>query len=108
MTITHGDLAFREACADDLSEILALLAEIRMSPESPAQAGCPSVPHEEFVWAFEEISQDLNSELVVGIHDARVVAVLQLTTNSWPHDAIAFYETLGFVQSHVGLRKDIQ
>lgn len=33
--------------------------------------------------------------------------LIQLTTNSWREDAIGFYKSLGFNQTHVGLRRDL-
>ncbi len=38
---------------------------------------------------------------------ARGCKLIQLTTNSWRQDAIDFYKSLGFQQTHIGLRMEL-
>lgn len=67
-------LRIRDACTDDLDDIVALLREdvIREVDES-------AVPVSAYRQAFDEISADPNHQLLVGEAGGQVVATAQLT-----------------------------
>ena len=152
-----AELTFRKATADDLSAIVAMLADdvlgaTRERLEDPLP--------QPYVTAFREIDRDPNNELIVACLDDTVVGVLQLTfipslshvgsrraliegvrvssshrslgigtklfkwavarsrergcqmlqltTNKQRTDAKRFYEALGFVASHEGMKLALQ
>ena len=58
--------------------------------------------------ASELRGQGIGARLMAAIEDEarlRGVARMQLTTNQSRHDAHRFYERLGYVPSHVGMKK---
>ncbi|MDI3420532.1 GNAT family N-acetyltransferase [Streptomyces luteolus] len=69
-----GDLTIRPATADDLPEIVAMLADdpLGAQRESPDDLS----PYEQ---AFERLAGDPNQHLVVAVREDRVVGTLQLT-----------------------------
>ncbi|CAM5598266.1 GNAT family N-acetyltransferase OS=Streptomyces alboniger OX=132473 GN=CP975_17505 PE=4 SV=1 [Streptomyces alboniger] len=69
-----GDLEIRPAAIDDLSAIVALLADdpLGATRESPDDL----VP---YITAFERLDVDPNQHLVVAVREGRVVGTLQLT-----------------------------
>jgi GNAT superfamily N-acetyltransferase len=144
---------FRRARADDVSDIVRLLAD---DPLGATRERYESPLPESYARAFRAIEQDANNELVVACRGERVVGVLpltyipsltyqggwraliegvrvdsgersqglgntlfewaiararergchmvQLTTDKARPDAKRFYESLGFVASHEGLK----
>lgn len=77
--MTLGDLGLvicRVARRDDLSAILALLAD---DDVARARSGYVEEPTPEVLAAFEEIQSDHNNELLVAEVQGRVIGTLQLT-----------------------------
>ena len=149
----EGAPTFRQARADDVPDIVRLLAD---DPLGATRERYESPLPESYARAFRAIEQDANNELVVACRGERVVGVLQLTyipsltyqggwraliegvrvdsgersqglgktlfewaiararergchmvqltTDKARPDAKRFYESLGFVASHEGLK----
>ena len=70
------DIVFRTADAEDLPEIVALLADDMLGRSREAAGAALPASYTE---AFEAIARDPNNELIVGCVAGRVVATLQLT-----------------------------
>src|SRR5215510_8984864 len=69
-----GDLEIRPATADDVTAIVAMLADDplgaqRETPDDPAP----------YLAAFERLAADPNQHLVVAVREGRVIGTLQLT-----------------------------
>jgi GNAT superfamily N-acetyltransferase len=71
-----GSLTFRRAASDDLSAIVALLADDPIGGGRES-AGTPLDPR--YVEAFSAIDRDPGQLLAVGDRDGRVIGVLQLS-----------------------------
>lgn len=71
-----GRVVFREAAADDLHDILALLAD---DDVAAARGGYAHAASPGLLAAFEQIQGDPNNTLLVGEQAGAVVAVLQMT-----------------------------
>ena len=72
----QGELAFRNATREDLPEIVRMLADDTLGEARETYAD----PLPDTYYAmFDAIERDPNNELVVGVADSRVVAVLQIT-----------------------------
>jgi len=69
-------LCFRIAQAEDLPQIVAMLADDLVASEREASYGKVLAAH---VSAFKAIEDDPNHELIVGTINAEVIAVLQLS-----------------------------
>lgn len=54
--------------------------------------------------AFEVIDNDPNKELVLAMVDDEVAGVLQLTMDKARPDTLRFYQSLGFIASHEGMK----
>lgn len=69
-----GDFAIRPATADDLAAIVAMLTDDPLGArrESPDDLA----PYEK---AFARMADDPNQQLVVAVHEDRIVGTLQLT-----------------------------
>ena len=99
-----GAPRFRSAVRADVPDVVRMLADdalgaAREEYVSPLPAA--------YYAAFEAIDRDPNNELIVGaIERAREKGcqLLQLTSDKARPDAIRFYESLGFVASHEGLK----
>jgi len=74
-TAAHS-VIFRTARRADLPAIIAMLADDDISR---TRSGHTTTVTDELVAAFEEISREPSSELLVGEHDGAIVASLQLT-----------------------------
>jgi ribosomal protein S18 acetylase RimI-like enzyme len=72
----HSSLSFRTARREDLSAIVALLADDFLGAGREAQSGAMPAS---YATAFEAIENDPNNEVIVGDLDGAVVATLQLT-----------------------------
>jgi ribosomal protein S18 acetylase RimI-like enzyme len=146
-------ISFRTANVDDLHTIIRLLADDELGKTREAVQDKVSP---EYQRAFEEIERLPNNELLVGVQDSTVIAVLQityipnltlmgakraqiegvrvsssargrgvgkllfdfafdrarkngcmlvqLTTNKTRQDALRFYEKIGFIASHEGMK----
>lgn len=70
------DVIFRTADAEDLPQIVALLADDMLGRTREAAGAALAAS---YVEAFAAIDADPNNELIVGCVDGRVVATLQLT-----------------------------
>jgi hypothetical protein len=105
--LANAEPRFRRAVRGDLPDIVRMLADDVLGAKreeytSPLAAS--------YLSAFDAIDGDPNNELVVGELDGRVVAVLrlvQLTSDKRRGDAIRFYESLGFVASHEGMKLEL-
>jgi GNAT superfamily N-acetyltransferase len=147
-----GCLSFRLACAEDLSELVRMLADDPLGSRREVWSGSVANGYAE---AFAAIDADPNNELVVAVIDEVIVGmlqitfipyltyqgrwraliegvrvssgvrsqglgaamlqwaierarlrncVIQLTTDRVREDALRFYERLGFVPSHHGMK----
>jgi ribosomal protein S18 acetylase RimI-like enzyme len=74
-------LTFRDATAEDLTIIIALLSTIRrMSNGLTAREDVPEeVPSPEYAQAFKAIQHDENTDIIVGVLDGVVVAMAQIS-----------------------------
>lgn len=70
------NITFRTAVADDVPQIVALLADDVLGRNREVAGNEVA---ESYVEAFQAIDEDPNNELIVGCVDGRVVATLQLT-----------------------------
>ena len=70
------EIEFRIALREDLPTVIALLMDDALGH---TREGLSSVPNAEYLKSFEEIERDPNNEIIVGLRDGVVVAVLQLT-----------------------------
>ena len=146
-------LSFRLACAEDLSELVRMLADDALGSQREVWSAPVATGYAE---AFAAIEADPNNELVVAVSDGVIVGMLQitfipyltyqggwralvegvrvsssarskgvgaallqwtierassrncvmvqLTTDRLRDDALRFYERLGFVSSHHGMK----
>ena len=94
---------FRRARAGDVPDIVRMLAD---DPLGATRERDESPLPESYARAFRAIEQDANNELVVACRGERVVGVLQLTyiPSLARPDARRFYEALGCVASHEGMK----
>ncbi len=74
--MADGALSFRLARAEDLDEIVRMLAD---DPLGAARERFETPLPESYARAFRAIADDPNNELVVACRDDNVVGVLQLT-----------------------------
>ena len=74
--MSAAELSFRQATADDLPDVVRLLADDPLGGGREAQA---DALNEAYVAAFDEIDRDPNNELIVVEQAGRVVGCLQLT-----------------------------
>ena len=102
---------FRKARIDDLPAIIALLSEDAMARVGEIVSDPPAP---EYLRAFQEIEADPNNELVVellphafGRAQERGCGVIQLTSNKARINASRFYKTLGFENTHEGMKKTL-
>lgn len=96
----ESDLSFRAARGSDLEAIVALLADDalgsgRKDASLPLQASYRA--------AFESIGRRLFLWAIARAN-ARHCHLLQLTSDKARPEAIRFYESLGFVASHEGMK----
>jgi hypothetical protein len=98
----NSELTFRSAVVADLEALVAMLAD----DELGAVRETPSLPlNAKYLQAFEQISNDPNNELLLAVAEpSLIVGMLQLTSDKTRPDAIRFYEKLGFVSSHEGMK----
>jgi GNAT superfamily N-acetyltransferase len=73
---TDRELTFRAATRDDLPQIVRMLADDPIGAKRETYA--TPLP-ESYYATFEAIERDPNNELIVGVTDSRVIAVLQIT-----------------------------
>ena len=73
---TDVEISFRPATREDLPEIVRMLADDAIGAKRETYA--TPLP-ESYYATFEAIERDPNNELVVGVIENRVVAVLQIT-----------------------------
>src|SRR5215212_3990609 len=91
-------LAFRRATRADLARIVAMLADDAIgATRDEFREPLP----QSYVDAFGEIDADPGQLLIVAESGGRMV---QLTTDKRRADAHRFYESLGFVASHEGMK----
>jgi hypothetical protein len=106
-------MTFRDARRDEVPRIVALLADDEFG------AGREAAFDDAYLSAFDDITADPRSRLVVADVDGQVAGTFQLTVLPARQDgcglvqltsdkrragAIRFYESLGFEASHEGLK----
>lgn len=113
--LADGTVAFREARREDLPAVVRLLANDSLGTwrESLGEGELP----EAYGKAFDAIAADPRNQIIVGERDGRALiehavglarrrccALVQLTTDKRRPEALAFYQALGFVASHEGMK----
>ena len=104
-TVKVMTLMIREARADEIADIVRLLSD---DPLGALREDCSSPLPDAYRDSFAEINADSNNELVVALQNDNIVGVLQLTTDKSRPEALSFYEQLGFVSSHHGMKLKLE
>jgi hypothetical protein len=92
-------LSFRLAAEDDVPAIVHMLADDALGA-TRENTGAEALPN--YMQAFKKIAGDPNQELTIATINGE--HMVQLTSDKQRPDAIRFYQGLGFVASHEGMK----